>query len=53
MALSKKQKENTKRKYKFPFILNWWKSLDRRVKLMTRRVIGGMLLIVSLYVLIC
>lgn len=53
MALSKKQKENTKRKYKFPFILNWWKSLDRRVKLMIRRVIGGMLLIVSLYVLIC
>ena len=53
MALSKKQKENTKRKYRFPFIPDLWRSLDRSTVLLVKRVIGGLLLLSAVYIFVC
>ena len=52
MALSKKQKENTKRKYRFPFIPDLWRSLDRSTVLLVKRVIGGLLLLSAVYIFV-
>ena len=51
--MSKKQKENTKRKYKFPFIINMFRSMDRSRVLLIKRVLGGILLLSALYIFIC
>lgn len=51
--MSKKQKENTKRKYKFPFIINMFRSMDRSRALLIKRVLGGILLLSALYIFIC
>lgn len=53
MALPKKQKENTKGRFRFSTVLRAARNMDERTKMLLRRVAGGLLLFAAIYVFIC